>query len=68
MATLTLEAINPERIDTWRSLHWAIRAMRWELTCGFCRLRFRRATWFARSYIDCPQCGTRNALYPLGQQ
>jgi hypothetical protein len=59
---LEIEAINAERIDSWRSFSWVVRLTRWELTCGFCRLRFRRLAPFARSEIDCPQCGTRNLL------
>ena len=39
-----------------------IRGASWELTCGFCRQRFRRLQYSVRTSIDCPFCGTRNVL------
>ena len=62
VGTLTIDAIGAERIDTWRSLHWTLRLVRWEVTCAFCRLRFRRSTWYIRSFVECPECGTRNVI------
>ena len=62
MSILKIEAINPVRTDTWRSLHWVVRAARWELTCGFCRTRIERVTYFVSTNIVCPACGARNLL------
>ena len=62
MSQLELEAINPVRTDSWRTLHWVARMGRWELTCGFCRTRFTSVRSFVRSSIVCPGCGTRNLL------
>jgi hypothetical protein len=41
-----------------------IRVARWELTCGFCKERFRivHLIWFSSAV--CPYCGTRNLLPP----
>ncbi len=62
MSQLELEAINPIRTDSWRTLHWVARLGRWEVTCGFCRLRFTSVGSFVRSSVVCPSCGTRNLL------
>ena len=39
-----------------------VRCLRWDLTCGFCKGRFRKVLHFAYSTADCPYCGTRNLL------
>jgi rRNA maturation endonuclease Nob1 len=35
---------------------------RWELTCGFCKTRFRKIQPLAWDGSVCPACGTRNLL------
>jgi hypothetical protein len=62
MGQLTVDSINPQPTDSWRSLHWVVRAARWQLTCGFCRTRVQETGWWARSFVTCPACGTRNLL------
>ena len=57
-----MDAINPQRADSWRSLMWLVRGARWDFTCGFCRQRFRGITWILSSTIACPACGTQNIL------
>ena len=62
---LEIEAINPVR-STWLPGNFGILA-RWEVTCGFCRVRFARLVWelmigSAMSSVTCPKCGTRNLL------
>lgn len=39
-----------------------IRGARWELTCGFCKERFRKIQYIFTGFADCPYCGTRNLL------
>ena len=41
-----------------------IRGARWELTCGFCKERFRKVQFMVFSTAVCPYCGTRNLLPP----
>lgn len=38
------------------------RVARWELTCGFCKERFRKTQYYVSSTAVCPHCGTRNLL------
>lgn len=64
MPKLTVNAINPVFDESFRSLRWLVRAARWELTCGFCRTRFKDTGWILRSTAVCPACGTRNLLPP----
>jgi rRNA maturation endonuclease Nob1 len=59
---LRVEAINPVLDESWRSFRWVVRAARWEVTCGFCRTRFKDTGWMLRSSVVCPACGTRNLL------
>jgi hypothetical protein len=62
MARLTVDAINPELIEPWPAALTALGVVRWELTCGFCRTRFRRTVWMIWSLAACRACGTRNDL------
>ncbi len=62
---LQIEAIDPVR-SSWLPANLGIVA-RWEVTCGFCRIRFARLVWelmvgSTMSAVTCPQCGTRNLL------
>jgi hypothetical protein len=66
MPQLKVEAINASRTGSFRSLLWAVRASRWELTCGFCRTRFKHTGWVFRSSAVCPACGTCNILPTAG--
>ena len=43
-----------------------IRGARWELTCGFCKERFRKVLLLFLGFADCPYCGTRNLLPSFG--
>lgn len=64
MSQLRVEAINPVLDEAWRSFRWVVRAARWEVTCGFCRTRFKDTGWMLRSSVVCRACGTRNLLPP----
>ena len=66
MGQLKVEAINPVLITGWRSFVWLSRRVEWELTCGFCRTRFRRTVWMASGSVVCPACETRNLLSSAG--
>lgn len=62
---LKVEAINPVRLE-WLPGNLGIIG-RWEVTCGFCRIRFSRVAWELMigsrlSWVGCPACGTRNLL------
>jgi hypothetical protein len=62
---LEVEAINPVRFS-WLPSNLGILA-RWEVTCGFCRVRFARFVWELMagsrlSRVTCPACGTHNLL------
>ena len=37
-------------------------SFRWELTCGFCKIRFKKLQLFGLSSAICPYCGTQNLL------
>lgn len=63
---LEVEAINPVRLGLFPPNLLFIFA-RWEVTCGFCRTRFKRTvldlmvrSWMSR--VACPACGTHNLL------
>lgn len=66
MSQLKVDAINPVLDESFRSLRWLVRAARWEVTCGFCRSRFKDTGWMLRGSVVCPACGTRNLL-PTGR-
>jgi len=56
MGRLTVDGINPIlAMRGWRSLLWVIRGASWEVTCGFCRTRFRRATLVVREFSRLPR-------------
>jgi hypothetical protein len=38
------------------------RSARWDVTCGFCKERFRKVQFLAWSTAVCPFCGARNLL------
>jgi hypothetical protein len=61
---LEVEAINPVRVAFIPGL--SVFAS-WEVTCGFCRTRFRRfvlelIVGSRMSWAGCPACGTHNLL------
>jgi hypothetical protein len=63
---LEVEAINPVRLGLFPPNLLFIFA-RWEVTCGFCRTRFRRTVLdlmvgSKMSWIACTGCGTHNLL------
>ena len=63
---LEVEAINPVRFDLFPP-NLLFEFARWEVTCGFCRTRFRRTALdrtagSRRSRVACPACGTQNLL------
>lgn len=65
LVALEVEAINPVQVG-WLPSNLSLVA-RWEVTCGFCRVRFRRTLvellWGTRlSWVGCPACGTHNLL------
>ncbi len=62
---LHVVGINPVRHE-WLPANLGILA-RWEVTCGFCRIRFSRIGWglvvaSRLSRVTCPACGTVNLL------
>jgi hypothetical protein len=63
---LEVEAINPVRLGMFPpNLLFAFG--RWEVTCGFCRTRFRRTVLdlmvgSRMSWVACPECGAHNLL------
>ena len=63
---LEVEAVNPVRLGMFPpNLLFAF--ARWEVTCGFCRIRFRRTVLdlmvgSKMSRVACPACGTYNLL------
>jgi uncharacterized Zn-finger protein len=62
---LEVPAIDPVQIS-WLPAFLGILS-HWEVTCGFCRTRFRRFTWelmvgSRMSRVTCPKCGTHNLL------
>jgi len=59
---LTVDAINPEVDEGWPRLLSAFAFVKWDLTCGFCRMRFGSAGRAWRESVVCPACGTRNLL------
>jgi len=60
---LTVRAIDPRLQNGIRGfLLGMIRGARWELTCGFCKERFRTLQHLFLLTADCPFCGTRNLL------
>jgi rRNA maturation endonuclease Nob1 len=66
VAQLKVNAINPrmER-GVVGLLLGMVRTARWELTCGFCRERFRNFQFLLSSTAVCPFCGTSNLLRRL---
>jgi DNA-directed RNA polymerase subunit RPC12/RpoP len=63
MGQLEVRAIDAQLQGGWRALFLGmLRGAAWELTCGFCKARFRRVTYFVLSSIDCPYCQSRNVL------
>jgi hypothetical protein len=66
MGELKVEAIDPVLMTGWRSLLSLVRGAEWELTCGFCRVRFRKIVSLFASSVTCPACGTRNLLTRAG--
>jgi hypothetical protein len=63
MGQLQLRAIDPQLdIGLAAALLASMYFARWELTCGFCRTRFRKTQIFTFTWADCPNCGTRNLL------
>ena len=63
---LEVEAINPIRVGMFPPNVLYVFA-RWEVTCGFCRTRFRRnvlelMAGSRMSWVACPECGTHNLL------
>ena len=66
MGQLKVEAIDPVLVTGWRSLVWVFRGVEWELTCGFCRERFRRVVWLFSGSVVCSACGTRSLLSSAG--
>ena len=62
VAQLKLNAIDAQLLNRWLDFLWIFRVARWELTCGFCRMRFKKDVYWVASWIDCPGCGTRNLL------
>jgi hypothetical protein len=62
MGRLTIDAINPQIVESWSTLFSLVRTSRWDLTCGFCRTPFRSTGRFLRAVAVCPFCGTRNRL------
>ena len=67
MGQLQLNAIDARLETGLRGLLLAmIRGAQWELTCGFCKERFRKVLFIAWSSAVCPYCGARNLL-PVGR-
>lgn len=63
MGQLKVNAINARLQDGLLGLLLGMaRSARWELTCGFCKERFRKVQYLASSTAVCPYCGTRNLL------
>ena len=63
---LEVEAINPVRLGMFPPNVLYV-VGRWEVTCGFCRTRFRRIVLDViigsrLSKVTCPACGTHNLL------
>ena len=61
-----VEAISPVRLGRFPPNVLYVVA-RWEVTCGFCRTRFRRVVLdlligSRLSRVACPACGTHNLL------
>jgi hypothetical protein len=63
---LEVEAVNPVRLGMFPpNLLFAF--ARWEVTCGFCRTRFKRTVLdlmvgSKMSSVGCPGCGAHNLL------
>jgi len=62
VGTLRVNAIDARWIDRWLLVVTLGMFWRWELTCGFCRTRFRKDKFVAGDSAECPVCGTRNLL------
>ena len=62
MGRLTIDAINPQIVESRSTLLSLVRVSRWDLTCGFCRSPFRSVGRMVRTSAVCPYCGTRNRL------
>jgi len=63
---LEVEAVNPVRLGMFPPNLLFIFA-RWEVTCGFCRTRFKRIVLdlmvgSKMSWVGCPACGAHNLL------
>jgi hypothetical protein len=64
VVALEVKAINPVRSAFIPGLSVVAS---WEVTCGFCRTRFRRVVFelivgSRMSWVGCPACGTHNLL------
>lgn len=63
MGQLRLNAIDAQLDTGFRGFMLAmVRGAGWELTCGFCKQRFRKVIFLTWSSAVCPFCGTRNLL------
>jgi hypothetical protein len=65
VATLQVDAVNPELVELPLGLNllfWLAHMVRWELTCGFCRTRFRAWILWRVMPTRCPACGTLNRV------
>jgi hypothetical protein len=65
VARLVVDAINPELVELPFGLNLLFslaHAVRWEMTCGFCRTRFRAWVLWRIFPADCPACRTLNRV------
>ena len=65
MAYLEVDAINPQLVELPFGLNlflWLGHMVPWELTCGFCRTRFRVWILYYVLPARCPACGTLNRV------
>lgn len=62
MGRLTVDGINPQLVERTPAVLWRFGLVAVDLTCGFCRTRFRAVIWVGREVATCPACGTRNQL------
>jgi hypothetical protein len=63
---LEVEAVNPVRLGMFPP-NLLLAFARWEVTCGFCRTRFKRTVLdlmvgSKMSWVACPACGAHNLL------
>jgi hypothetical protein len=67
VALLEVNAINPEPVELplgFNLFFWLGHTARWEMTCGFCRTRFRAWVLWRVMPARCPACGTLNQVRP----